>query len=169
MEASLDLGISISGGVDTDPGLLSAFLAGPVGPSDGLVTTIWDGEGNEGLGGIDLMAAGDFFRLDVALLVEFGLSGMDLQVTDTEGGVSRIETADLGFGINLLPFALLSGDADLTSIDAIQMELNLGGDPNTTPLIEISDFRVVPEPGTALLFGSALLGLIGIARRKRAA
>jgi hypothetical protein len=143
----------------------------------------WNGDG--GLGGIDLTAGGDRFQLGGVKL--FGVATfaetLTVRVTDTFGGVSAFtETYDdicqLSSDCNVdetfvgtyeIPFSSLSSGANLTSVDIIALEFF------TTPVVSEADFEVgsfqvvsaIPVPAAVWLFGSGLLGLVGIARRKQ--
>jgi len=164
--------------VVTDSGL--GFLNTIAREIGGETKVEWNGDG--GLGGIDLTAGGDRFQLSSLVFggdfVAF-TETLTLRVTDTTGGQSRFQRGydvlcdtALSCASYEIPFSSLNPvdggpAADLTSVDVIALEFV------TTPAnqvnLDIGSFHVVPEPSTALLLGSSLLGLIGIARRKRAA
>ena len=76
--------------------------------------------------------------------------------------------AELVLGSNLIPFSSLSDGVDLTSVNVVRLE-NVIVVADTAIAIDSFSAIPIPEPSTALLFGSSLLGLIGIARRMRAA
>ena len=164
-----------------DDGLAGILFFGGGGTLDaGTSKAEWDGEGESGLGGIDLTLGGDFFELTGVLIesdVNFDeLNNLNLRVTDTDGNQSSFSrdwsevrlglvlTGD--FGKYLIPFSSLTGGANFASVDGIELEF--ATTPASTGSFRVDSFSVVPEPSTALLFGPALLGLIGIARRKRA-
>ena len=141
--------------------------------------------GGAGLG-VDLTDGGVNTRFEFDLVVNTGDSSgvtgdlLNLFITDSGGNQSSftrnwadlpgiIYIGDTGRGTFLLPFALLTGGADLTSIDSIRIRHDMA-DPRFTAM-GITEIRatVIPIPAAAWLFGSGLLGLIGIARRKQTA
>jgi hypothetical protein len=68
------------------------------------------------------------------------LSDLTVSVTDMDGMLSSEDLQGSGLDIlqpNLLPFALLDGNADLTSVDAIELTITLGGGANINPSIFI--------------------------------
>ncbi len=169
---------AINGAVVPNLGLLDANALSPEAlPFAGNVTARWDGQGDAGLGGIDLTDGGSnsLFSLDVALLANADLSEIFLRVIDTGGMSSSLsrDVSDLSILLpNLFPFGALDGNADLTSIDSIQLEISLGGEPSQELLtVQINEFSVVPipEPGTALLMGLGLAGLGAVGRSQRRA
>ena len=136
-----------------------------------VVRATWDGGGS--LGGVDLTDGGSnaFFRFAALTLDNPALfeATLGVQVVDSDGDMDTVSATweELDLGPNLLPFSALSNDVDVTSVNVIRLEINMVAAPSQITIGPLS--AVVPEPSTALLFGSSLLGLIGIARRKRTA
>ncbi len=90
------------------------------------------------------------FAFDVsgALLGEFDFMGMDLFINQA------------GFDQN-------AGHVDISGIGEIASIL-IEPDINQALIVDNLNFSPVPVPAAAWLFGSGLIGLIGIARRKKA-
>lgn len=146
----------------------------------GQTRAVWNGEDDVGLGGIDLTAGGDRFQLRGVVIdgTPTFAETLTVRVRDTAGGVSAFTNTYQNIcrpvgpescerPIYEIPFSSLSIGADLTLVDSIALEFV------TTPVsdgtnIAIGSFQVapIPIPGAVWLFGSGLLGLIGIARKK---
>ena len=140
--------------------------------------------GGDGLG-LDLTESGVNTRFEFDLVVntgdDSGVTGdlLNLFINDADGNQSSftrnwadlpgiIYIGDTGRGTFLLPFALLTGGADLTSIDSIRIRHDMA-DPRFTAM-GITEIRtVVPEPGTTLLLGLGLSGLGVVGRSQRRA
>ena len=88
---------------------------------------------------------------------------------DDLGFVDILAVASAGVGVQLA--ADTTGDASQSGV--IQFELIAGGinSMSITGLINSNGTAesVVPVPAAVWLFGSGLLGLVGVARRKQAA
>ena len=100
-------------------GFLALDTRNEVPPTDPRSFVVWDGADGNGLGGIDLTAGGDSFRV-VVELVNQSLSILFLRVTDTMGRESSVSRGWDDLTIiepNLFPFSSLAGDADLLAAD----------------------------------------------------
>ena len=84
----------------------------------------------------------------------------------TIGGVPVSHTGSSTLDPLLYPFP--NGDAGVTNVSSILFSFPTP--PSSSDFIRIHSFEVqaVPVPAAAWLFGSGLLGLVGVARRKKA-
>jgi hypothetical protein len=150
-------------------GVLQAINAEGLG---GDVQAIWDGGEGQSLGGVDLTDGGSNALFDVVVGIApivAPTETLGVIVEDSSGTVGRFDIGwtELVLGSNLIPFSSLSDGVDLTSVNVVRLE-NVIVVADTAIAIDSFSAIPIPEPSTALLFAS-LLGLIGIARRKRAA
>ena len=111
------------------------------------------------------------------------LLGATTQSVGPGGSVISIDTSS--FGVNVTPgsvytflFTSVSGAGDLAIRGILNQDTNPyaggrsyhGAGYGDTPTWDLKfETQVVPIPAAAWLFGSGLLGLVGIARRKKAA
>ena len=150
-------------------------------------TITWDGIDSDlsttptnGLGGIDLMSDGSqAFVFDLG--IDAAGAGDDLIMRIFSGDEVSVATIPLpvtnGTATvrHLVPFSSFVGDADLTNVEAIQLQL--GGDspsidaqlgPIGTTGPAIANFSVVtPEPSAFLMFLFTAVWVVGSRRRKR--
>jgi hypothetical protein len=110
------------------------------------------------------------FGFDVIALAsasgDFATADATVDVLDDLGFVSILAVASAGVGVQLLADA--TGDASQSGI--IQFTLLDGGFNSISGFIDSSGTaNAVPVPAAVWLFGSGLLGLVGVARRKQAA
>lgn len=101
-----------------------------------------------------------------SIQVDVGLAAMitDLQLTSLSDGVSYAALADFYSTSTFRGFAVYEDAAMLIPVTSGVLITST----STGAIIPIVT-QAVPVPATAWLFGSGLLGLIGIARRKKAA
>ena len=139
-----------------------------------------------------LHVTGDFTQTEFGLLnIEIGglLSGDEYDVLNIDGianlgGTLDVDLYDLGSGLfspslgdtfDFLTAETIIGDFDLLTLMALGNGLDwqldyLYDEIGTTDIARLSvvEASVVPVPAAVWLFGSGLLGLIGVARRKKA-
>jgi hypothetical protein len=138
-------------------------------PPGGAVSAVYRGNGT--LGGIDLTDGGlnSLFEIVIAAR-NIDNQGETLTLTVTDSS-SNDGTFSVGWdeltvvGSYSIPFSSLAGGADLTSVDIITVTNAFPGFTGESRAIAIDAIRVVPEPSTGLLLGSAL-GVLGWARRR---
>lgn len=136
----------------------------------GLLT--WDGDDDplsvatQGLGGVDLTGGGtnEVFRLldaDQALTIEilvWDMSGAQSSVAyDAPGGANHI----------IVRFSDMIGSADLTDVGAVQLRLT--GPAALDASFAAFEATEVPVPAALPLFGSSLLMMMLLGRRRRTA
>lgn len=177
--------ISVTGGV---PGVLAFSVdAGATGTG----TVQWDGVDGSialnpiGLGGLNLAAAGNAFRLDT-IFSDLGYEFW-VEVHSSAGNFTRARLSATGTSVpssTLIPFAgfaacgfsggqVLGIDcfgtgADFSNVGAIQAIIDPNGGTTSVDLI-LDNVSVVPEPGMLALIGAGLLGLAATRRRKNVA
>jgi hypothetical protein len=135
----------------------------------------WDSNGS-GLGGVDLTQGNALnvqgFNLSI-LDIDQGKIDLTFDVTDTNGETDSITISGLGAGLQSVLFSQFTNLAlDFTTIDSISM--------GVTQLSNASDLSIdffqvdaiapsltTPLPAAVFLFGSGLVGLVGISRRKK--
>lgn len=136
----------------------------------GTFQAVWDGGGS--LGGIDLTDGGTNAFFDVRVVLKapdpLDVETLGVRVEDSNGvaGTVSLGWQDLSLGSNLIPFSSLSNGVDLTSVDLIGLDFSIAVEGNNISIGSVS--AVVPVPAAAWLFGSGLLGLVGVARRCKA-
>lgn len=154
-----------------------------------IATVTWDGVDADltttpsaGLGGIDITNGGlnDAFAFDIG--IDAAGSGENLVMRLFTG--SDVSTAQVLIPVTngtatssqIIPLSQFVGAADLTNIDAIQLELggnNTSIDAQLGPIgligSAVADFSVetIPEPSTVLLSLFAMVWLAGSKRRRR--
>ena len=176
-EVSLDFasgsGILSTGIIDAPEG------PGPVGPnsdivllfdnsvnSSGLLTLEYDGEGDDGLGGVDFQTQWDSIAVQFADVQGAGDLTVEVEDTSDSVGSSTLSVADAGTFFFDFDDSGFSG-VDFFNVDRVTLFLN------TT--IDASDFAIsqitrearsepIPEPASMLL---GLVGLAGFAARKK--
>lgn len=99
---------------------------------------------------------------------DFALAEATVELLDLTGAVDILAIASAGVGVAIPAGA--TGDASQSGL--IEFTLGAGG-VNTMSISGIVDSNgtaesVVPVPAAVWLFGSGLLGLVGVARRKKA-
>lgn len=112
---------------------------------------------------IYMFLADGSFDLNSIFLSAIGHSGgcaIALQIGASKGGVSKYSnTVAPACGAELQLFDLGWTDIDRVTVNAV----------NGRALIDDISVTVTPEPGTVLLVGTGLAGLLGAVRRRRAA
>lgn len=150
---------------------------------DGIILVDWDGNVDMSLH-VEWDATGLFNAIDLGLQPGDVLSGTDLYFDANENGVydagTDIYRADIGSATPYSdfvpsPFHIAGGPAPMAAtINSIGLtEGPFPGtkgyfDIGTGNSIHITSVSPVPVPAAVWLFGSGLLGLIGVARRKSA-
>lgn len=128
-------------------------------------TIAWDNSGS----GLSLDATGfaglelDFLQTDQDFVLAIDIvsfeTGGSASWTGTVPGSATAQTLALAFG----EFTL-SGEFDLSEVDAVTMRFNAGESPKTSVDFVLTEFRtsVIPSPGPV-----AVLGLSGLLVRRR--
>ncbi|HEY7490637.1 MAG TPA: PEP-CTERM sorting domain-containing protein [Candidatus Tectomicrobia bacterium] len=164
---SLDLDIAVGGSDDV---LSHSQAARVIGSS----TIRWDGDSSTaltktGLGGVDLTEGGvnDHFAVkvlfdDLPATLQFTIYDMSLNAASKSlflpGGIFSSSAI---FNVLLSDFA----GVNLTNVGAIQ--LNILGEPSTDLTIDYLETTATPEPGTILLLGTGLIGMVGYGWRRK--
>ena len=156
--------LSASANSNPIPGVI-AFSSGS--QSTGQFTLVYDGDGNVGLGGVDLTDGGvngflniDFTSADLGAEIE-------IRLQDT-GGNGEYLSQILAGGPGVVSFHLsdfADAGVDLTSIDLI--ELNITGQEDGDYTID-SIAATVPEPGTIAIWSMLGIGMAFYVRRQYA-
>jgi len=98
--------------------------------------------------------------------------GGTLDVSLIDLGGSLFNPA-LGDSFEIITAAVIAGQIDLLTLAALGNELDWDVsyiiDDFGTDFVRLSVVSAVPVPPSVLLFGSGLLGLVGISRRKESA
>ena len=146
---------------------------------------------SSGISGIGMLTVdGDLQQtIDGTLTIELGglLIGTEYDVLDvmgtaTLGGTLDVDWFDLGGGLfdaslgdsfDILSAEAFVGEFDLLSLAVLGEGLNwkmdyLFDEIGTTDIARLTVVSSVPVPAAVWLFGSGLIGLIGVARRKKA-
>lgn len=132
----------------------------------GVGTVRYDGKGQSGLGGVDLLVGGASSGFE--FVVENADAELTIAVTvqDTEGGVSLFEKTFpqeiKSQSVDLL-FDDFDGTASFAAIDAI--EFAFSGPQDLDASFERILVSAVPLPASGLLLGAAAVGLIALRRR----
>ena len=92
------------------------------------------------------------------------VGGGNFIATGTEGTLTLTGSDQFILGISTDGGTNWSGDTSVTSLGANAYTVNF----SDGSVLEV-DVSVIPIPATVWLFGSGLLGLVGIARRRKAA
>jgi hypothetical protein len=132
---------------------------------------------------------GDYTQLVGALLdIQIGglFAGSEYDVLNVDGnadlsGTLNVDWYDFGGGLYTASlgdsFDILSADSIFGTFDALslaalgnslQWDVNYILDPTGTDYVQLSVVSTVPIPASVWLFGSGLLGLMGVARRNTA-
>jgi hypothetical protein len=138
---------------------------------------LWNGVGGDFLR-VDFTDGGASDRIRTVLeIASFDLNSPRLEFFITTSGTSSASTGTFGFtagvsGIYDVPLDELAwerpGNNPLNFEDVLSLQLTvLPGDADFVKIDNIA--TTVPVPAAVWLFGSGLLGLIGIARRKKTA
>ncbi|EAQ04343.1 hypothetical protein OB2597_09374 [Pseudooceanicola batsensis HTCC2597] len=136
----------------------------------GRVDVIYDGEGDSGLGGVDLTMGGTdgFFAFDLTTDVSIGYQ---VSVMDTFGDSGSSPLTASGSFVSdetvLISFAEFAG-VDLTSADSVTLSL-VDTSTDFAADVTVDNFRTtsaIPLPASALLMLGGL-GAFGFARKRR--
>ncbi|MCK5924518.1 MAG: hypothetical protein KAG10_01350 [Methylococcales bacterium] len=137
--------------------------------------TTWDSNG-AGLGGVDLTQGNALtaqgFKLNI-VSIDQGMIDLTFSVRDSDGDQDSVTVSGLGQGLQYVLFSQFTNLAlDFTSIQSISM--------GVTQLSSASDLAIdffeadaippsltTPLPAAVFLFGSGLMGLVGISKRKK--
>ena len=179
------MGTGENGGSTTNiinqTGLSSGFVSGVTDFSAYLATNpihdtnnednAWAGENGPVLGDLDFDLGGTFLLSSLALWSQSNFNGIDgftvfSSLDDTFSSIINLGT----FSASILNTITVQTFATPSTTQFIRLRVNSihGGD--NVNIGEIAfEVSAVPIPATAWLFGSGLLGLIGMARRKKAA
>ena len=133
----------------------------------GIGTLLYNGQGSNGLGGVDLTfgGVGQAFRFvvenaDAALTIES-------IVSDTSGRASMLKQTFpetiVGDRITFL-FDEYSGNADLTAANAIRFVFS--GPENLDASFALLGVATIPLPAGGALLGGALLAFVAVGRRR---
>ena len=141
----------------------------------GTATATWDGQGDQGLGGVDVTLNGVLDALAIDL-ISSDLPGLTLEVSvsdQTNSSSSLVRTFNAPVPQptrELFNFADFVGSADFTDVDSIQLVIS--GPPEIDAAIALVEFTTttppvtsVPEPTT--LFGTLVALGFGIARKRK--
>jgi hypothetical protein len=111
---------------------------------------------------VDPLKAGSYAKLQVKWQNSLG---QDIRIDES----SAFDTSYSSDNWHLISLTTPTPPAGTVKVAAVMaLKTNSVYVPNSAVWTDDMDFDVVPEPATMLLFGSGLVGLLGLSRRKRA-
>jgi hypothetical protein len=169
-------GVAIAAtGILDGNGTLNAALTndGTLAPgnSPGIITV--NGDYTQGINGI--------YEVEIGGLLSGEFDQLIVQDTATLAGTLDVSLIDLGGGLftpspgdsfDILSADILSGQFDVLSLALLGSELSwdlryLIDEIGFTDIVRLSVASTVPVPPAVWLFGSGLIGLMGVARRRK--
>ncbi len=139
----------------------------------------WD-KGGLGLGGVDLTqgetADRNYFSFDI-LEIDQGSVNLALTLTDTDGRVANISSNQMvvGFDQRIIFSNFLGADTfSFDSVDSINLSISQSSfasdfvfDSFVVDILPPAPLASTPIPAAIWLFGSGLVGLVGMSKRKK--
>lgn len=179
------MGTGVNGGstanIINQTGLSSGFVSGVTDFSAYLATSpshetndednAWAGENGPVLGDLDFDLGDTFLLSSLALWSQSNANGIDGFTVFSSLDTTFSSTINLGtFSASILNPITVQTFVTPSTAQFIRLRVNSIHGGNSVNIGEIAfEVSAVPIPATAWLFGSGLLGLIGMARRKKAA